>query len=71
MKNARTLAVLWPLPPTRYQYRKKAPEYVASLLGHEGPGSVIQALRVKGWADSLSAYVDYDATTFAVSLARG
>jgi insulysin len=44
-KQRRSLTLMWPLPPQRKLFKKKAPQFVASLLGDQGHGSVIAQLR--------------------------
>lgn len=46
---------LFPIPDPQGDYRTKPAGYLANLLGHEGEGSLLAALRNKGWADGLSA----------------
>ncbi|MCI0510839.1 secreted Zn-dependent insulinase-like peptidase [Chromohalobacter marismortui] len=46
---------LFPIPDPQNDYRTKPADYLANLLGHEGEGSLLAALRHKGWADGLSA----------------
>jgi nardilysin len=38
--------------------RKKSVEYVGHLIGHEGKGSFLSALKVKGYASEVIAGVD-------------
>ena len=45
-----------PTPAARHN-RKKADEYVGHLVGHEGTGSLLSALKARGWASELSAGV--------------
>ena len=44
-KHRRSLTLMWPLPPQRKLFKKKAPQFVASLLGDQGHGSVLAHLR--------------------------
>lgn len=37
--------------------RKKADEYLGHFVGHEGGGSLLSALKARGWASELSAGV--------------
>ena len=37
--------------------RKKADEYLGHFVGHEGSGSLLSALKARGWASELSAGV--------------
>ncbi|MFT3931644.1 MAG: insulinase family protein [Spongiibacteraceae bacterium] len=49
------LSLLWPLPDQRDDYRGKSIEYIGNILGHEGAGSLLSALKQRGWALALSA----------------
>jgi secreted Zn-dependent insulinase-like peptidase len=55
IKDIRRLQLIFPIPSQRDQYRTKPLHYVASLLGHEGPGSLLDVLKSHGWVESLSA----------------
>lgn len=46
---------LFPIADPIGDYADKPDAYVANLLGHEGEGSLLAALRRQGWADGLSA----------------
>ena len=52
-RELRTLNFSFPLPPTHLYYRTKPAQYIASLLGHEGEGSLYADLKDKGWIESL------------------
>ena len=41
--------------PVKNTYPKKACGYISHLLGDEGPGSILAALKAKGWANELMA----------------
>lgn len=55
LHEGHTLKVTWQLPPVQGLYRKKADEYWSHLLGHEGPGSLLSALKARKWATSIYA----------------
>ena len=57
VKDGHVLHVSWCLPPLAGRYRAKAEDYVAHLVGHEGAGSLLTALKARGWASSLCAGV--------------
>ena len=62
------MMALFQLPSLTKQYRSKADEYLSHLVGHEGKGSLLSALKAKGWASELSAGVGesgYDRNTAA------
>jgi insulysin len=71
-KDRRSVTLTFPTPPRRALYASKPDAYVANLLGHEGPGSLLSALRRAGLANGLSAGggLSYDIeSTFEVSVA--
>ncbi len=71
LENSRQVHFLFPTDDPVTDYRNKSLEYVGNLLGHEGEGSLLAALREKGWADGLSAGSmrgDGDDALFAVSI---
>lgn len=55
IKDIRRLQLIFPIPSQQDQYPTKPLHYVASLLGHEGPGSLLDVLKQRGWVESLSA----------------
>lgn len=59
-KEVRSLSLLFPVPLTDPYYQQKPLEYLANLIGHEGPGSIIDVLKTKGWAEGLSAGSGFD-----------
>ncbi|MEZ5525567.1 MAG: insulinase family protein [Pseudomonadales bacterium] len=59
-KNLRRLVFNFPIPPTREVYQTKPTYYLSSLLGHEGKGSLLSYLKQQGWADSLSAGINFE-----------
>ncbi|WP_416139409.1 insulinase family protein [Halomonas sp. HK25] len=57
VRDSRQLRLLFPIPDPIAEYRHKPADLIAHLLGHEGDGSLLAALRKAGWADGLSAGV--------------
>jgi secreted Zn-dependent insulinase-like peptidase len=55
IKVAYRLILTLPLPSIDEDYPHKTTSFIAHLLGYEGPGSLFNALRSKGWVNSLSA----------------
>ena len=55
LQNSRSLSLNFPLPKMLPHWQKKPANYLAALLGHEGEGSLLEALKVRGWAEGLSA----------------
>ncbi|MHB0776888.1 insulinase family protein [Halomonas sp. WWR20] len=71
LQQERQVRFLFPIPDPIGDYRTKPAEYIGNLLGHEGEGSLLEALRDAGWADGLSAGTaqsDGDDALFAVSI---
>ncbi len=71
LKEIRQLQLVFPIPSQEEHYRDKPLNYMASLLGHEGPGSLFDVLKKQGWVESLSAGSGTDAgehTTFELSM---
>lgn len=57
VKDVHVLDLSWTLPSLRKDYTKKAEDYLAHLLGHEGRGSLHFFLKARGWVTSISAGV--------------
>ncbi|GHC24824.1 peptidase M16 [Aidingimonas halophila] len=57
LRDSRSVRFLFPIPDPHEDYRTKPAAYLANLLGHEGEGSLLAALRDAGFADGLSAGV--------------
>lgn len=55
LQNSRSLGLNFPLPKMFPHWQKKPANYLAALIGHEGEGSLLEALKVRGWAEGLSA----------------
>ncbi|MGQ0656832.1 MAG: insulinase family protein [Chromatiales bacterium] len=71
LRDDRQLELLFPLPPVTAHYRVKPIGYIASLLGHEGEGSLLSLLKARGWADQLAVGLGIDdrsAAAFSVSI---
>lgn len=49
------LILSWTLPSLFEHYQASPMEYVNTLIGHEGVGSLLSYLKVKGWAIALDA----------------
>nr|WP_150912330.1 insulinase family protein [Marinobacter halotolerans] len=63
LKDIRTLSLSFPIPSQQKHYRDKPVNYIASLLGHEGPGSLFTQLKQAGLVESLSAGSGMDTGT--------
>ena len=68
IKQRRSIDLQWYLPPLQMHHRAKPCDFVSHLLGHEGAGSVLAALKEAGLADGLSAGVDTDELTSAATM---
>lgn len=53
IKDTRNLDILFPLPDMQQHYRSSPTRYVSHLLGHEGEGSLLSALKARSWCNSL------------------
>lgn len=70
-KSQHRVSFVFPVPPTLEFYTKKPLYFIGNLLGHEGEGSVLAALKERGWAEGLSAgagMMDRYQGTFEVSI---
>lgn len=45
-RDEHTVSVNFQLPSLKHFYGKKAEDYISHLIGHEGPGSLLSALKV-------------------------
>ncbi len=71
LKEGAKVSYMFPMPSTREVYRNKPEQYFSNLLGHEGTGSLYQALSRRGWIESLSSGVtdlDRNASAMVVSI---
>ncbi|GAB3095158.1 peptidase M16 [Aestuariicella hydrocarbonica] len=71
VKEERRLAMLFPIPSAEKYYKEKPLQYLGSLLGHEGEGSLLSLLKQLGWAEGLSAGSGYggrNENTFNISI---
>ena len=62
VRQGHHLQVGFQLPCLFAAYRSKAEEYLAHFVGHEGPGSLLSALKARGWASDLSGGVSEEST---------
>ncbi|XP_071641491.1 insulin-degrading enzyme-like isoform X2 [Temnothorax longispinosus] len=53
IKDTRNLDLSFPIPDMQQHYRSSPAHYVSHLLGHEGEGSLLSALKARGWCNSL------------------
>ena len=65
------MELIFPIPPLKRHYRAKPTRYLAGLVGHEGPGSLHDALSRRGWIEELSAgdhSIDERNSLFGISM---
>ena len=55
VREIRSISLSFAIPPLRPHYRAHPLALVSHLLGHEGRGSLLSALKARGWAEGLSA----------------
>lgn len=55
LQNTRELSLSFPIPKMLPHWQGKPTSYLASLIGHEGDGSLLDNLKKRGWAESLGA----------------
>lgn len=53
VKDNRYMYMSFPTPDLRKHYRASPGDYLAHLIGHEGPGSLLSELKARGWVNSL------------------
>lgn len=71
VKDRRSVSFSFVTPPVRPHYRTKPTRYISDLLGHEGQGSLLSALKARGWAEGLSAgagFSDHNTATLKISI---
>ncbi|XP_034244574.1 insulin-degrading enzyme isoform X2 [Thrips palmi] len=65
IKDLRNLVINFPIPDLTDFYKACPAGYLAHFIGHEGPGSVLSALRARGWCNGLTAGPTQPARGFA------
>lgn len=69
VQDLRQVTISWPIvyaddDDRRVALLTKQSNYVAHLIGHEGPGSLLSYLKRKGWANSLEASSESELSDF-------
>ena len=70
-REERSIAMTFPIAPIVEHWRTKPITHLAHLIGHEGEGSLLVALKQRGWAKELSAgpgYADDHSATFNIRI---
>eukprot|EP00934_Nitzschia_sp_Nitz4_P008589 Nitzschia sp. Nitz4//scaffold226_size53432//33390//40437//NITZ4_006704-RA/size53432-augustus-gene-0.57-mRNA-1//1//CDS//3329542760//8579//frame0 len=57
VKDRHGISITWQLPSQKGNWRSKPEDYIAHLIGHEAEGSILAALKAKGWATGCCAGV--------------
>ena len=65
IRETRSLSLSFAVPPVQPHYRAKPLALLSHLVGHEGRGSLLSALKEKGWAEGLSAGAGVSHADFA------
>ncbi|XP_064466057.1 insulin-degrading enzyme-like isoform X2 [Ornithodoros turicata] len=53
VKDDRSMYMTFPTPDLRKYYKSGPGHYLAHLIGHEGPGSLLSELKSRGWVSAL------------------
>ncbi|XP_067928601.1 insulin-degrading enzyme-like [Watersipora subatra] len=65
IKDIRTLELLWPCDHLHKWWQSMPEHYLGHLIGHEGPGSLLSALKSRGWVNNICAGGKPGATGFS------
>ena len=57
VRKGHAITATFQLPPLLQHYTRKPEDYLSHLVGHEGRGSLLSALKKRGWATQLQAGV--------------
>ncbi|XP_074640666.1 insulin-degrading enzyme-like [Tubulanus polymorphus] len=55
IKDVRNMNITWPIPDVHPHYKSGPDMYLGHLLGHEGPGSMLSELKLRGWVNTIVA----------------
>ncbi|WP_197475088.1 insulinase family protein, partial [Oleiphilus sp. HI0079] len=64
--DSRSLSLSFPIPSTKNHIHSQPMGYIANLIGHEGKGSLLSALKDKQLVDTLSAGTQFDTGAHAM-----
>lgn len=53
--DQRKVEIIFPYQDEEHMFESQPSRYIAHLIGHEGPGSILAYIKAKGWANALSA----------------
>lgn len=60
VKDHHEVSITFQMPCLHAHYPAKADQYISHLIGHEGPGSLLSALKSRGWATEVVAGIEED-----------
>ena len=60
VKSLRFVELIFPMAPLDAHWREQPDDYLADLVGHESPGSILYALKKAGLATNLSAGAGFE-----------
>ncbi len=71
VQDLRQITLSWPIVYANDEEKEtfllaKPYFYIAYIIGHEGPGSLLSFLKKKGWANALAASTDEDLSDFFI-----
>ena len=61
-----SVTIFWQLPPLQDKYRNRVSSLISQYIGDEGHGSILEYLKMKLWASSLSAYTEVDTDSYTI-----
>lgn len=65
VKDLKCLDFYFPIPEVESLYETKPTRYINHLLGHESDGSILSALKSRGYANGLSSFLSQSFADFA------
>ncbi|KAK6638804.1 hypothetical protein RUM43_007073 [Polyplax serrata] len=65
IKDTRTIHICFPAPDFHEHYKSGPFRYISHLIGHEGPGSLLSALKARGFCNHLESGYQRSAKGFA------
>jgi insulysin len=65
VRDSKNLDIYFPTPAVEHLYLTKPTRCLSHLIGHESAGSILSALKVKGWANGLGCFLFQSYTDFS------
>ena len=56
VSESRAVRIFWAIPPSKATYRTNPAGFLADRINYAGPGSLVSALKARGWATYLRAW---------------